>query len=229
MNSLRPQRSRKTKEPCLQCGLHLRFCICSQIPHLQIKTRVVLVIHAKEIKRTTNSGRLALAALENSEQRVRGQNQEPVDLSDLLTSNYESLLFYPSEEAIELTDEFVKSLDKPVQLIVPDGSWRQASKVHTRHPELAGIKRVMITTPNTAKHHLRRESSPYGMSTLEAIARALSVLEGPDTGKMMMDLYQAKLQATLIGRGVMNDAAGDIGDDIDVSVMKKNETLDPES
>jgi DTW domain-containing protein YfiP len=41
------------------------------------------------------------------------------------------LLFYPSEDAVELDKELVAQDQKPIQLIVPDGTWRQASKVTT--------------------------------------------------------------------------------------------------
>ena len=63
-------RKRKTKDPCPECFLHKNLCICSLIPDLETKTRVVLIVHAKELKRTTNTGRLALKSLKNSELRV---------------------------------------------------------------------------------------------------------------------------------------------------------------
>ncbi len=195
---------RKTKAPCDGCGLHLQLCICNQIPRLEIQTRVVLVIHAKELKRTTNSGQLALKALPNSLMKVRGQEKNTLDLSELLTDAYQSLLLFPSEDAIELTAEWVSQFRKPIQLFVPDGNWRQASKVNTRHPELADLPRVMIRTPNLAAEHLRAESSEYGRSTLEAVAKALGLIElveGPKVEARLMELYQAKLQNTLKGRG----------------------------
>ena len=178
------------------------LCFCARIPQLSFATRVVLVVHAKELKRTTNSGRLATEALVNSEVRVRGEGREPLDLSDVVKSDYHSLLFYPADNAVELTPELATTLPRPIQLIVPDGSWRQAAKVHTRHPELAGVTRVMISRPNLARHHLRKESSEYGMSTLEAIAQVLAVLEGPERAAPLFELYREKLSATLKGRGV---------------------------
>jgi DTW domain-containing protein len=165
---------------------------------------VVLIVHAKEIKRTTNSGKLALEALPNSQMIIRGLKDENTDLSHILTDEYESVLFYPAEGATELNESYIQSRKnkKPLQLIVPDGNWRQAAKVNTRYKEFAGLTRVMISSENTAKHHLRQESSSYGMSTLEAIARALKVIEGEAVGNQMLELYQNKLKQTLKGRGV---------------------------
>jgi DTW domain-containing protein YfiP len=203
MESPKITRQRKTKEPCPRCGLNPQLCICQSIPTLPLRTRVVLVIHAKELKRTTNTGALALEALPNSVMRVRGEGTDPLDLTDLLTADYQSLVFYPSADAVELSSDFIKKFEKPIQLFVPDGNWRQASKVHTRQKELSGLPRVMIQTPNLAQHHLRAESTSYGMSTLEAIAKALGVIEGPEVKASLTQLYQAKLQNTLKGRGIL--------------------------
>lgn len=192
-------RKRKTLDPCPGCSLHRERCICASIPRLDLKTRLSLVIHAKELKRTTNSGSLALRALVNSEMHVRGGTSERVDLSSLLTPEYESYVLFPSDDALDLEDLRPR---KPVQLIVTDGNWRQAAKLNTRHPELKHLPRVKIKAENTAPHHLRKEHLPEGLSTLEAIALAFRTLEGESVGRALMAVYQAKLKATLEGRGL---------------------------
>jgi DTW domain-containing protein YfiP len=193
-------RKRKTKDPCPGCFLHRARCVCAAIPRLALRTRVSLIVHAKELKRTTNTGRLAVSALVNSEMIVRGEGA--VDLSRLLSPEYRSVLFFPTDDAVELGDFVAGGDSRPMHLIVPDGNWRQASKVAIRHKELAGLPRVKISRPNLAAFHLRAESSPSGMSTLEAIARALEVIEGVEAAAPLLALYQAKLRGTLIGRGM---------------------------
>ncbi|MBY0515425.1 MAG: DTW domain-containing protein [Bacteriovoracaceae bacterium] len=195
-------RSRKPKDPCLGCFLHKERCICAHMPSLKLKTKVTLVVHAKELKRTTNTGRLAMKILTHSEMRIRGEGRESLDLSDLLIPEFRTLLFYPSSDAVELNRELVAVSPLPIQLIVPDGNWRQASKVHTRHPELKNVQRVQITTPNPNPHHMRVETTEAGMATLEAIAAALGIIEGEEVRKQLMDFYQLKLKGTLEGRGV---------------------------
>ncbi|MNK15820.1 DTW domain protein [compost metagenome] len=196
-------RKRKTKDPCPVCYLNKTLCICELIPEITVKTRLCLVVHAKELKRTTNTGRLALKSLVNSEMRVRGGTTEKLDLSEILTPNYRTLLFYPAEGATDLTPEYVAQDPRPIQLIVPDGNWRQASKVHYRHHELKDIPRVMISAANTSKHHMRVETTEEGMATLQAIAEAFGVIEGSVVKEQLLRLYKAKLEATLIGRGVL--------------------------
>ena len=210
-------RKRKTIDPCERCGLHRTLCLCALIPKITLRSRLTLIIHAKEMKRTTNTGRLALEALTNSEMIIRGSRgpldsrgktpAPPVDLSKSLLAGYRPLLFFPCDEAVELTTEFIRSLklspNEAIQLLVPDGNWRQASKVHSRHPELAHVPRVKISTPNTAEKHLRAEHLAEGMSTLEAIARAMGIIENRETEQLLQNLYQEKLSRTLTARGTV--------------------------
>lgn len=193
-------RKRKTKDPCVECGLHLERCICREILRLDLQTQIVLMVHAKELKRTTNTGRLALKALTNAHLVVRGESTERVDVSALLGGGYQDLLLYPSDDADDLND--FKRDGRPVRLFVPDGNWRQAAKVAIRHPELATVPRVKLSTPfDPYAPRLRREPKEGGMATLEAIAHALAILEGQTVAEQILGIYQAKLKATLIGRG----------------------------
>ncbi len=194
-------RQRKTKDPCGVCFLHKDLCICARIPRLELRTRVSLVVHHRELKRTTNTGRLAVQSLVNSEMFVRGIDREGLDLSGLVTPAYRSLLFYPADDAFELTPELIAESPLPIHLIVPDGNWRQASKVHYRHEELRELPRVKISAPNTSSRHLRAESSLEGMATLQAIAHALRIIEGDTAYLPLIALYEAKLENTLKGRG----------------------------
>lgn len=191
-------RSRKTKDPCPNCGLHRARCVCAFNPHLELRTRLTLIVHAKELKRTSNSGRLAVHALKNSEMVVRGLGPVQVPLAD----GHRPLLLFPGEGSRELSAELVKESTLPVQLLVPDGNWRQASKVVSRQSELAHVERVMISKLNHAEQHLRRETHPAGMSTLEAVAWAMRILEGEEVFGQLHAFYRAKLGATLEGRGL---------------------------
>jgi DTW domain-containing protein YfiP len=193
---------RKTKDPCRSCGLHKSYCICQLIPNLVLATKVTLVIHKNELKRTTNTGQLALKALDNSEMQIVGEEGCPFYLESILHPQFYNLLFYPSAEAEELSADFLKSVNKPIHLIVPDGNWRQASKIHYRNKQLSQqqLPRVKINQPNTGQYFLRKESKPIGMATLEAIAQALGVIEGEEVKMALLKVYEAKLHNTLKAR-----------------------------
>ncbi len=160
------------------------------------------------MKRTTNTGALAVHALVRSDIFVRGSKPSDAkarnDIAGVarvpLLCDFQPLLFFPSADAAELTPEFVARLTKPVQLLVPDGNWRQASKVHSRHLELVRVPRVKISTPNLGRRHMRAEHTVEGMATLEAIAKAIGILESRDAETSLLELYRQKLERTLIGR-----------------------------
>ncbi|PCI27076.1 hypothetical protein COB52_05400, partial [Candidatus Kaiserbacteria bacterium] len=83
-------RKRKTKTPCVGCGLPERLCICSELKTLDLKTRLTLVIHRREVQKTTNTGMLAIKILSNSEMIVRAEIGKPINLSKLFER-----VFYP--------------------------------------------------------------------------------------------------------------------------------------
>jgi DTW domain-containing protein YfiP len=200
-------RKRKTKDPCPNCFLHLNLCLCSLIPVLDLKTKISLVIHHKELKRTSNTGQLALKSLSNSSMRVRGLKDFPLDLEDLLSDEYETMLLFPFDNAEILTPDFVKGIKKKIQIIVPDGNWRQASKVNTRYKELDHIKRVKVARVGIDSYHIRTETTQDGMATLQAIAYALGAIEGEEVRDQLLKLYDEKLVRTLVGRGKLPLAA----------------------
>src|ERR1051325_1395621 len=104
---------RRIQESCPICYMNRLFCICDALPALALATRICLVIHTNELKKSSNTGRLALRALTNSEMRVRGGLGAPLDLSDLLSARYRTMLFYPAKDAVELNEELLRQDARP--------------------------------------------------------------------------------------------------------------------
>jgi DTW domain-containing protein YfiP len=176
--------------------------MCAEVPRLDLRTKVTLVIHHRELSRSSNTGLLAHQSLVHSEVRIRGEGRETLDLTELLSPDYRTLLFYPSEDALELTRELVCQDTRPIHLIVPDGTWRQARKIHVRHQELKHIPRVKIGAPNHGIFQMRAQSRPERMATLQAIACALHVIEGDLVAAQLMRLYHSRVDRTLRARGL---------------------------
>ena len=197
------KRQPTTNERCESCGVSVAACLCDLIPRIELRTKVCLVIHHRELSRSSNTGLLAIRALVNSEVRVRGEQREALDLKDLLTARYRSVLFYPSADAVELDEAMVMQDSRPIQLLVPDGTWRQARKITSRHPELRDLPRVKISKPNNSIFQLRVQSKPERMATLQAIAEGLGIIEGDVVRSKLMKLYDAKIERTLRARGIL--------------------------
>ena len=197
------KRQSQPNERCEICGVSAAACLCDVVPRIEVRTKVCLVIHHRELSRSSNTGLLAIRALLNSEVRVRGEKREALDLKELLTARYRTFLFYPSADAVELNEALVLQDSRPIQLLVPDGTWRQARKINSRHPELRDLPRVKISTPNNSVFQLRVQSKPERMATLQAIAEGLGILEGDRVRAQLMKLYQTKIERTLKARGIM--------------------------
>lgn len=198
------KRKRKTVDPCKRCFLHEMYCICGGLSKISTKLRVDLVVHCKELKRTTNTGRLISEILTNQKVWIRGLEDQPLDHESVLDPDYTPLLLYPSEDAVELDADFMATFQslKPIQLIVPDGNWRQASKVHYRVEAFKNIQRVKLPECLADREVLvRKETKPAGMSTLESIGYSLGFLEDMDAQNHVLKAYMMKKNATLKSRG----------------------------
>jgi DTW domain-containing protein YfiP len=109
-------------------------------------------------------------------------------------------LLFPSEGARELS-----KADGPLTLVVPDGTWRQARKMRTRTKGLAGLPCVTLPPGPTTTYQLRAERREHGLSTLEAIARAFGILEGPAIEDALLAIQRVMVDRTLWLRGVKRD------------------------
>ena len=195
---------------CAGCRMHQSLCVCALIPRIETRTRVMLVIHFTEDRKPTNTGRLATQCLVNSEVVVRGhrdaQNEPPLVIPEGTTP----VLLYPAEDAVPLVDlaPRLRGESRPITLIVPDGNWRQAFKVRNRVPGLRNV--VCATLPaSTAKpsvYRLRAEAHAHGLATIEAIARALGVLEGPEVEAALEFPFRAMVERTLWARGELQES-----------------------
>lgn len=164
--------------------------MCELLPRLELGTRVVLVMHRRETHTTTASGPLALAALPNSELLLHGVQGAPIDLNYLHTGERRLLLLYPSEGARPLSRELLAEDPRPVTLIVPDGSWRQASRAARRIPGVENAERITLPPDVPTEWGLRRETKAFGLATFEAIARALGILEGPEVRARLEEAFR---------------------------------------
>lgn len=195
---------------CLRCRMHENLCLCSEIPTLQTRTRLVLLIHRIESRKPTNTGKLACLCLPNSEIVERGYTaQDGRDGTLSWSPDSLPLMVFPHEGAIPLTE--VKT-QRPITLIVPDGTWRQAFKMKKRMRELADVQCVTLPEGAESQYRLRKETRDGGLATLEAIARAMGILEGREVEDGLLRPFRIMVERTLWARGLIasEDVTGGI-------------------
>ncbi len=91
---------------------------------------------------------------------------------------HRAFLLFPDAHARVLDSHLAEEDDRPIRLIVPDGTWRQARRMVRRVAGLAKMPRVTLPEGLTSKYRLRKRQSTGGMCTFEAISEALCLLEG---------------------------------------------------
>lgn len=154
---------------------------------LDTRTRIIIVQHVLEQGERSNTAKHALAALINSERRLYGAKDEPLRTDDL----HDAWLLFPGEGP--------RPPGTPGKLLVLDGSWSQARHMIQRVPLLRTLPRFSIT-PKEGRRSLR-EAPTGGMSTLEALAEGLRLIESDAVGAHLDAVHEALLQKQLNERG----------------------------
>ncbi len=186
------------------------ICICSLIPRITTRTRLELIVHVREIRKPTNTGCLAAKCLTNSATHVRGSQDETVPYDAIFDDRYENYFLFPAEHAEVLSPDMVAEAGKPIRLIVPDGNWGQASRVASRIPDGAKFRQVILPPGDPTQYRLRREprQRPEGLATMEAIARAYSIIESKEVEAELLKIFRIMVDRSLWTKGKL--AAEDV-------------------
>jgi DTW domain-containing protein len=189
---------------CATCRLPTTLCICALLPRLETRTRVVLLVPSGEARKPSNTGLLAARCLDNSRIQILRKRSGPMQ-APVIHDKELPLVLFPTPHASPITD--YASSSQPIALIVPDGSWHQARARLQRGP----LRRhTCVTLPplGPSEYRLRSEPELGGLATFEAIARALSILEGNQGGAIstaMLDVFRVMVERTLWFRGKLRD------------------------
>lgn len=168
---------RDGRDFCFACARPALVCHCEAIPTIQNQTDVLILQHRRERKHRFNSVRILARALSRCEVRV-GYTPEfaghRVELGDRVG------LLYPDRQATPLIDLAREAL--PKQLVLLDGTWHHAKTFVRDIPWLRGLPRYHLTPRAPGRYRIRREPLPFSMSTLEAAAQSLQLLEPQTLG-----------------------------------------------
>jgi DTW domain-containing protein YfiP len=153
---------------------------------VETRTRILLLQHVVETWKKSNTGRVAALALANARLLTYGAPEEALDTA-LLSEPGTWLLFPDGPPA-------PPEAPAPRQLVVLDASWSQARRMSQRIPVLRTLPRLVLPPPAPGTLQLREPTHPAGMSTLDAIARAVAALEGPEAAAPLERLAALRVQ-----------------------------------
>lgn len=143
------------------------------------RTRFLVIRHAMEVWKPSNTGRLAALAMPSCAMLDYALRRGGFALPD----EPRTALLFPDDGQPP-----VQLATPPARVIVLDGSWPQARRMAQRIPALHHLPRLALP-PLAARDRLRQPPRPDGMSTLEAIAHAVALLESPDLAAPLLRLH----------------------------------------
>ncbi|MCX6118750.1 MAG: DTW domain-containing protein [Proteobacteria bacterium] len=193
---------KKYGQRCDRCFMKTEICICHLIPKIQVQTKLVVIVGKREELVPTNTGRLATLALTNSVTLIHGDLARPLNLRDHLSEDTFPLLLYPSPDAEILTHTYLSNISQPVSLIVPDSNWRQANKMRRRNEIMRDIPIVKLASGEPTRYMVRKENQAEGLATIEAIARAMGIIEGIEVQTKLENLMDEMVKRVMKSRGV---------------------------
>jgi DTW domain-containing protein YfiP len=170
----------ESREMCWRCRRPKSVCYCAAVRSIETRTRVLILQHPRESDVPINTARIAQLCLANSSLHIGLDFSADRGLQQALrNAAAPPILLYPSEGARDLASEPPPG---PVTLVVIDGTWWQASKLFKLNPLLRDLPRYGLTPSAASRYRIRREPAAHCLSTIEALASALGVLEGRADG-----------------------------------------------
>jgi DTW domain-containing protein YfiP len=162
--------------------------MCGEIAPLATRTRVVILRHVSEQFRSSNTGRIAAMALSRAEIVDHGgAGGAPVDLQP----QRGTWLAWP-----EGPPQRVAPSPLPARLVFLDATWHQARRMRRRLPALRGLPVLSLPIGDVPRARLRRSPGAGRVSTIEAIAAALRLVEGEAPARELERLFAILIQRT---------------------------------
>lgn len=165
-----------SRRMCFVCSRPQSHCLCGYISPVHNHTRVIILQHPEEKKHPLNTARLAKLGLSNVELVI---GEQFLHLKDL-TRDFDSVfLLFPATEKDSTYPLQPLPKTKTSLLFVPDGTWRQVRQIMRLNPLLESLTRISLPVGQPSEYRVRKARETAAVSTIEAIARTLTVLE-PD-------------------------------------------------
>ncbi|GEJ57036.1 tRNA-uridine aminocarboxypropyltransferase [Anaeromyxobacter diazotrophicus] len=172
---------------CARCLFPPEACLCPDVRPVATRTRFLVLRHASELNRPTNSGRWAALALPGLRLVDYALPGEEPDLSALAEPG--TVVLFPSPHPAPL-------VPPPRQVVVLDATWAQARRMIQRVPALQTLPRLALPERAAAggADPIRRPTVAGGRCTLEAMAGALHLLGEAEAARALDALHAAALE-----------------------------------
>ena len=164
------------REKCYRCYRPKSSCMCEYFEHIKTETKFVVLVHPKEFKKVkNNTGHFTHQSLANSELFV-GIDFSAHKLINEIIKTHDSYILFPSQNALNLTNEHPKRSDKPLAIFLVDSTWACTKKIFTQSKNLQNLKHMSFTTTKTSQYEIKVQPDENYLSTIESTLVVLELL-----------------------------------------------------
>lgn len=181
---------------CGRCGRPQVGCYCGAVTELETRTRIVIVQHPREHDKAINTARIAALSLPSVSLLVGVDfTQSPALAAALSDPERPPILLFPGPDARDLATDPPPG---PVTLVVVDGTWHQARALVRKNPLLRSLPRYAFQPAAPSEYRIRREPQADYVSTIEALASVLPLLEGEARFAPLLSPFRAMVDFQLV-------------------------------
>lgn len=160
---------------CQQCHYPKPSCICHAVVGVNNRCKIWVLQHPHEVKQAKNTVRLLQLALNKIEVVVGQYPDDFTQIAALPLAN--TALLYPSEQARFLDEASCGANAQLQNLVVLDGTWKKTHRLLQQNPWLTQFQCVSFSRLPTNQYTIRKANKANSLSTLEAVAHSLHLIE----------------------------------------------------
>ncbi|MFT5790604.1 MAG: DTW domain-containing protein YfiP [Shewanella sp.] len=162
---------------------------------MQVKTELIILQDPTEVGHAKNSVRLMKLVIPETQVYVGENTDDFTALREYLAQSKKRVyLIYPSEQSEQAHQG---SCDGDAILLLLDGTWRKAYKLLQLNPWLQDFPSLHLDLDSASNYTIRKASRSDSLSTLEASAMMLKVLEPQQDVTPLTDALAALVEQRL--------------------------------
>ncbi len=187
--------ARRTDPRCPGCGIRSLHCVCDLLEPTPARTPIFVLRHTDEQYKSSNTGGLLRYVLPDAICFDHDPaNPRPVPLPP------GAVLLFPGGAA-EGAAAGSAAPPPGTPLVLIDATWGQARRMVHRAPGLSALPRWSLPPAPPRPWRMRNATNPGTVSTLEAAAQAIALLEGEEMAAPLLRLYDRIAERQLKRRG----------------------------
>ena len=145
---------------------------------------IILLTHALELNKTTNTGSIAVKHASHIVDRIVWQRTNPNSKLVKLIDYKKALLLYPAQGTTgPLTEEHETEehetenheIEDFKHVVIIDSTWQQSRKIFNKSPYLKKMPTATLSAPQPSKYKLRRNQVQGGLCTIECVIEVLKL------------------------------------------------------